>query len=449
MFLASSLVNILLVAGLLFVRRHHDVFEPVKLFAVLYSTAFALLPVWLRPAGAYNHSYFGGGQANLLDAGASLALAGLVLSLMSWWFVIYLGHRALVSHVGPDAQMDKIRPYRILLTAITILLFIAGAWSYIALVRGSGGFYHFLTYTGARSEIFDTFGGYYWGIFFLISSLCLFGAVHMRQSPRAVAAAAVTCFCAFALFQGRDLAIAPLFCLLIFYHYRVKALGLKKILIISLCLVTLASLMREYRASDKDDIHGDRIGFGANFVENYSDNIERTLGSGVEHLDSFMVALRFIETGGEIRRGATLIAWLNPIFRLMGSPTHFQDAGQILDYAANPGHRGFPTAITPSLKGELVLNFGVVGMLLGMLIYGAVLGVVHLISRMAASGSDISLALLPYTLWIVVKVPIDGSHLLFKLAVVITPLVIASTAVWFTRFVTAGSSAVSSRGSQA
>lgn len=72
-----------------------------------------------------------------------------------------------------------------------------------------------------------------------------------------------------------------------------------------------------------------------------------------------------------------------------------------------------------------MLNFGIVGMLLGMLLYGAVLGVLQLISERAAMGSDLSLAVLPYVLWIIVKVPIDGSHLFFKMTVVTTPLVLA------------------------
>ena len=45
------------------------------------------------------------------------------------------------------------------------------------------------------------------------------------------------------------------------------------------CIITIASLMREYRAANEENIHGDSVGFGAEFVGNYSENVQFSLGT--------------------------------------------------------------------------------------------------------------------------------------------------------------------------
>jgi hypothetical protein len=90
---------------------------------------------------------------------------------------------------------------------------------------------------------------------------------------------------------------------------------------------------------------------------------------------------------------------------------------------AHPEHEWSQTALSPSLIGELYLNFSVAGLIVGMFAYGMFMRFLY--NKVLTIPSNPSILMLyPYTLWITAKMIVDGSAHLFRPMMVMLPTIL-------------------------
>jgi hypothetical protein len=226
----------------------------------------------------------------------------------------------------------------------------------------------------------------------------------------------------FSIFQGRELALAPMFCSLVMINYKYKKFKIKSIFILGAFLVVLAAFLLSYRLSDKRQFHRDTSSFVVSFVSNISKNIKRTILFDIEQLDALLISLKYTENSHSYLNGITLVSWVAPFNRhLFDNSIEIIDAGVFLTNKAFPGQFAMGGMI-PSLTGELNLNFGIYGSAICMILYGMVLRLIYTLVGNNRQ-SLIIISLYPYSLWIIGKMVVDGFHLLFYLVTVAFPIV--------------------------
>ena len=284
---------------------NEDLFEPIKLASAFYGLSFGLGPLIVGPFGIYDIWYLGPQVPRLLRTGAYLSLLGYFCMLAAYYLCPVPRNRS--RPLSPAIARKPTRGFFI----GGVVVFLAGFVSYLMLVRSAGGFGHFLTYSGGRSEIFQqSFGGYYWGTLFLLSGLSVVGAAIVAKRPWAVLGLGISISIMLAFFQGRAAAIAPILVSIILIYYGHKRLSTRTLVLTAAALLFLASILGAFRAAeDKGSIRSDVAGFVIEFSTRARDNLVGTISGDIERLDMFMVCYRYVEKEGRRTRWKYIV-WL-------------------------------------------------------------------------------------------------------------------------------------------
>ena len=406
---------------LIFNPWNGDLFEPIKLAAIFYGLSFGVGPLVVGPDGIYDIWYLGSQVPGLLRTGAYLCLLGFLLMVAAYYLTPTPRYRS-----GNSLRAQSRGATRSFLVGGGVVL-LAGFASYLVLLKSAGGLGHFLSYTGGRGDIFeDTFGGWYWGTFFLVSGLSVVGAAIVARRPWTVFGLGITLGALLALFQGRAAAVTPVLVSTILIYYGYKRLSLRTLAITAVTLLFFASLLGVYRATDKNIVKKDVAGFVLEFSARAHDNLLVTFNSGIERLDQFLICYRYVEKEGKGLGGTTLLAWLGPVNRhLFGGALQGHTAGPFLFGLVNPHAKGAKTGILPSLPGELYLNFGLWGLILGQLLYGALLKQISAMTRQHPM-RPLTLAIYPYLTLITTYLIITGTVQLFYVTTVMVGIFTAT-----------------------
>jgi hypothetical protein len=258
----------------------------------------------------------------------------------------------------------------------------------------------------------------------MISGASAISVVLVRRHPALVLLLGIVVGLAYSLFQGRDQMIGPVICALLIINYGYRRIRKRWLALAAVALFFVASMMGYYRALDKEALFENPSYFVRDYFSETGLRIKQTIGKNIEQLDSLMIAIRYIDKTNKHLGGRTLTTWLEPLDRnFLGGVINSVHAGHFMVALVIPELRWSRTALSPSLPGELYLNFGIVGVLVGLFILGAVLNLVFRIAIMKSLTDLRVLMLLPYPLWMVSKTVIDGAGLLFKPLTVVLPLV--------------------------
>ena len=394
-----------------------DICEPIKWVSALYGVSFGIGPLVLAPDGAYNFEYLGAAREELLSYGAMHAFLGF-LCLLGGYF-------ASLRRVDQCQFQELSWAEKNVLTRTGFGLLFVGVFLYIVLIHLAGGFVHFFYYTGGRADIFQgVFGGFYHGAFFMVAGLCALGTAHAKKRPLLIVLLGLLIGAAFGVFQGRDELLGPLCCAVVLIHYCYKRLSLKVVAGVALMLFISASLLGAYRGVEKKAMYKNAGGFIESFVEGISSHLKTTLSKNLEQMDALLIAERYVQVEGKTLNGATLVDWLAPVNRyLLGNAIKSIHPGVLLDYAAISEHRWnkSSTALSPSLIGELYLNFAVTGVIIGLFFYGLVLRWIYVRFIEGRHGQFLR-CLYPFALWVLSKAVVDGTVHFFRLFVVSAPL---------------------------
>lgn len=405
-----------------------DSFEPFKLVTFFYGWSFGLGPLLLAPDGAYQFPYLGGAWERLLSEGALLALIGLI-ALAAGYYLRGSPAKAITTNTIP-AELS--RTERSTISKAGIGLLVIGGAAYAGLVYQAGGLAHFLLYTGGRADIFNGgFGGLYWAAFFLISGLSAVGSAHVQKHPFFVMALALAIGIIFVPFQGREEVIAPIICGLLLVHYGKKPIRLKWITTAAIALVVMASFLAYFRNTEKSSVYKNTDSFVSGYAEHFGSSLLKTLAHNIEQMDAFLIAVRYVELSHKTLEGDTLLNWLEPIDRhVLNGLLASEHPGRFMTILINPEHRWSQTALSPSILGELYLNYAAPGVVVGLFIYGLAIRWLYVKISMTRYHPT-SLMLYPYTIWIISKVVIDGSVHLFRPLVVTAPLLLIQLVFFF------------------
>ncbi len=401
-----------------------DTLEPIKLIAFFYGMSFGLGPLLLAGEGVYQIPYLGGSWLRLLGEGSLWGLIGLCCLLVG-----YYSYPILSRNRGGTTSLILSRGARKTVSIFGVALLAIGAASYLVLVRQAGGLGHFITYSSGRADIFSgAFGGFYFGTFFLISGLGAISCIHAKKHPLIIMGVAVVIGGAYSLFQGREEAIAPIICGIISIHYGHRRLKTRWLIIAGAIIILLASFIGYFRSAEKSQSHKTDVVIG-DFGQKIQIHLRKTLSQNLEQMDAFLIALRYVETTHKTLGGDTLLAWFEPIDRhILGNIIDSVQAGRFMTILVIPEHRWSNTALSPSILGELYLNFSYQGIIVGLLLYGVIVRWLYeKVSRV--DSNPLILMVYPYTIWILSKAVIDGSGLLFRPFIIALPILVISLAI--------------------
>jgi hypothetical protein len=394
-----------------------DTLEPIKLIGFFYGMSFGLGPLLLAGQGNYHFDYLGGAWVRLLSEGSLWALAGLACLLLGYYVYPARSAKREETHgVEPPQQA------RWVFSSIGIIFLGLGAASYMILVRLAGGLGHFVSYSAGRADIFGgVFGGFYFGTFFMIAGLGALACVHAKKHPFMIMTLALAIGLAYSLFQGREEAFAPIVCGMIAIHYGHERLKMQWLAIAGAVLIILASFLGYFRAADKSEPRKD---FVAEYRQNIQTHFVSTLSANLEQMDAFLIALRYVETTHKTFGGRTLISWVEPVDKhILGNVIDSVGAGRFMDILVFPEHEMSNTALSPSILGELYINFAGTGIVIGLFLYGFFARALYA-RVVAANRNPLIMIVYPYAIWILSKAVIDGVTLFFRPFVVALPAVL-------------------------
>jgi len=400
--------------------KRRDPFEAIKFPACLYGLSFGVSPLVLMDEGIYRIRYLGNHWGSLVEQGAILAMFGFFFLMIGYFTGGKIASRKYKFRIR---EITKKGERNLIIIGWGLLL--VGFVCYFLLVFRSGGVQHFLSYKGGRADIFQqTFGGFYWGAFFMISGQCLLGVAIVKKHPYWLLLLSILVGVMFGLFQGREQFISPVFCGFVMFHYGYKRISMKILGILAIIMLVLASMYGAYRGLDKKEVGKNPSQFVSTYFANSGDYLKKTLSANIEQLDSLLISIRYVDTTNIALSGRTLLMAIAPLNRLIfNNYLETIHAGSFMDKLANPEHKYSRTALSPSLPGELYLNFKTTGVLVGLFMYGVILRIMYSPFEYSNKPGAI-LALYPYALWNIGKMVIDGIGLLFKLVTVFVPLLL-------------------------
>jgi len=379
-------------------------------------------------------------------------------------FIIYLflgiGMRGLLIQVGAinaeynaPSSNDLFFAYAYLLTATALLSLYAGyflrKWTslerwlkkniYLAEARTSSldnffsllcaiiGLISFAVFFFLNSDVIEfgrnpnkvaeiSYGG---GIYFItmLAHFPVVGAlltISKRMKPSRVILFAVNfifIFFWFAIMSRKGLLTEFLIGLVIVYHYRVKRLKLKSLLIIGFLAFSLVTATFYYRWFGIDYHSGASVLEQQGLIRFL---IEPVLGRSY-HIDVFIIIIDKVRSFGDLKLGSTLnelLFFFIPRGLWPEKPLSFgyTFGSDFLNYVDNP------SAFSTSLIGELYLNFYIPGIIFGFFLIGRFMRSVY--EGLVANGSGIAIVLygiICYRLVHMVEGPI-AAHLIFTLA---------------------------------
>jgi len=168
----------------------------------------------------------------------------------------------------------------------------------------------------------------------------------------------------------------PLYYAMILYHYRRRCIGIFKAVLLGLsAFLASAYFLLTQRVFDYD------FGASGELVQTLLATPEQFFGVLISRfygLDSLMVCVRMTESSGHYLWGSSFIElfyWFIPRALWAGKPYSFsyQFAVPFSDYTGYASE----AFVTPSFFGELYLNFGICGILVGSVAFGIIARAVY------------------------------------------------------------------------
>lgn len=399
-------------------ERPRDTLTPAKIATLLYTASFSIAPLWLASLGAYHIPYFGRDVESLLGITAAMTVLGYLFFLLGYFIVTRIRNSGQMSQVLLSQRQTR---YTIFCAMVLAVL---GMTSYSVLVINSGGLGRLLGYSGGRADIFaGVYGGWFWGIHLLFAAYGLFAIVAIQKHPWLCLILALCLAVAFTPLQGRDIVVAPIFCWLLFYHGLHKPLRWRNVLIGTLTIILLGSLVGAFRSGNIRDDFGN---FLSTFIDRAGYHLTEVISQNIEQLDTAMTSVRYIEKGNATLGPMVLMAWAEPLDRaLLGDIIPSIDSSVFIDLLLIPEHKGWNTATSPSLPGELYLSLGWFGVIIGMTVYGSVFA---LFMRWydTRGRNPILYAAYPFVVFMVSKMIIDGTLQAFRPILVLSVVLVCT-----------------------
>ncbi|MFO1368935.1 MAG: hypothetical protein U1F46_08065 [Marinagarivorans sp.] len=391
---------LLMMAALVFCLYHKsaDVLSPAKIFTVLYCASFALLPFWLVSVGGYNFRYIKAMVPELMNKGSEMALMGYLFFLAGYF--ISLG---LFSGKGQKVNsFDWSKPY-ISFCYLALLSF--GILCFLMIFYTLGGVQHFTAFKQGRADLLvGVYGGYFWGMHLLISGYCIFCVKHISRSPVICLALAVMVAGLFSVLQGRDMVVAPFFCWLVLFDGFRRSISFKVILLFLFVLMILSSMIGAVRSGEMGGSLGE---FVTVFFGNALLYFAKLLAANIEQFDTAMAAIKHADIDGRVGI-MVLMSWFEPIDRaLFGNSVNSINSGVLIDLLLMPEHKGWNTAASPSIIGELYLAFKWLGIAFGMLFVGIFFALLSIWYDRRQKNS-LLFAAYPFVLYVATKMIVDG-----------------------------------------
>jgi len=409
-------------AAICFGAEVKNVFDPLKCVTALYVTAFAILPVVLDPPdlSEYSKSAVHDGQRYLLIY-FCIFLVGYML-----WHVLFSVKAK--PHAAQPVQIKDRSGIGILLFAG--LIFMIGLTCYLYAIVKSGGIGALVNFSGTRAHLLANVHGIFHKLsLFMAAGFALYAVTTIQKRPILVGIVAFALAALYSLFMGRALAFTPIMIFMVLYHYQVKRVKARYIAIGMVAGIVLLSVTATLRSAGKDRqaMLSNPTAFVKEFADIAGERVERTLLNYFEFLDTFMLVKKYVEDGEPLLKGHTMTAWFEPFDRNLFDDKLVDSvsAGNFVRTLKNPWFKGKAQGSWPSIPGELILNFGLLGAGLGMFIFGAI---AQMISRFLRAGSCslIAMAIHPYLLYIFVFCTFGGTYPLTNIVIFSAPLLFIS-----------------------
>jgi oligosaccharide repeat unit polymerase len=413
LFMSCSFLLALACMTFVVLHRPGETLVAAKVASLLYAASFCYAPLWLYEMGAFRIPYYGLDPRPLMGVTSFITLVGYLSFLTGYFLMLRLLPRPLPAADGRQHDSDARQRRFALLYALPVALF--GAICYVKLVAGSGGFAHLLTYTGGRADILSgTYGGWFWGAHVLFVAHGLVAVATIARHPWLCLALALALAAAFVPLQGRDIVVGPVFCWLLFYHTLRKPLPWRTVAVGALACVLIAALLAAFRTGGNRVVMNDGSGFVSAFSANAGKHLTGVLSANIDQLNTAMIAVRYVELHGETIGPAALMSWFAPISRqFFGGTIPFIYTGVFMDLLVNPQHRGWNTALSPSLPGELYISRGWPGIGVGLPLYGALFALFTVWSERRAL-RPLLFAAYPFVVYMSAKMIVDGTTHAFR-----------------------------------
>jgi oligosaccharide repeat unit polymerase len=394
-------------------HRPGETLLPAKVASLLYAASFCYAPVWLYDKGAFRVPYYGLDPRPLMGATSFVTLVGYLLFLVGYFLVLRLLRRPAGSGADttPDAAARQRRFALIFAVPVTLL----GAFCYVKLVAGSGGLTHLLSYSGGRADILSgTYGGWFWGAHVLFVAYGLVAVAIMGRHPWLCLALALALAAAFVPLQGRDIVVGPVFCWLLFYHTLRKPLPWRTVALGAVAIVLIAAMLAAFRSGGNRLAMHDGGGFISTFSANAGKHLTGVVSANIDQLDTAMIAVQYVELNDQTIGAAALMSWLAPISRqFFGGSIPFIYTGVFMDLLVVPQHRGWNTALSPSLPGELYISLGWPGVGIGLTLFGVLFALFTVWSDRRAL-RPLLFAAYPFVVYMSAKMIVDGTTHAFR-----------------------------------
>lgn len=418
LFVASVWLMAMLCTVFVLAERPGEIFTAAKVASLLYITSFSIAPLWLADVGNYRASYYGSSVEDLLGDTAVMALVGYIAFLIGYFAVTRF--RVGVETAGLSMSARQ-RRYALLCACV---LGCAGLASYFVILMSVGGLGRLLGYVGGRADILaGTYGGWFWGMHLLFAAYGLFSIVAMPKHPWLCFALAILMAAAFAPLQGRDIVIAPIFCWLLFFNALRKPLRWRVVILGAIVIVLVSALLGAFRSGT---VRNDAEGFLTSFAGRVGQHLADVVGQNVEQLDTAMVAVRYVEKEKGTIGPMVLSSWAEPLDRaFLGDVIPSIFSGVFIDLLLMPEHKGWATAASPSLPGELYIGLGWPGVIVGLSTFGAALG---FLTRWhdRRFRNPLLFSAYPFLVYMTAKMVVDGTTHAFRPLIVFTAILICT-----------------------
>jgi len=408
---------LLAVAGLTFVVLHQpgQTLMPAKVASLLYAASFSYAPLWLADRGVFRLPYFGLDPRDLMGVTSFITLAGYVAFLVGYFVSLRLLRRRTAEGMTPPHRGVDVgrQPFALLWAVVVGML---GVFCYVKLVVGSGGLAHLLAYSGGRADITSgVYGGWFWGAHLLFAAYGLFAVAAMRAHRWLCLLLALALAAVFVPLQGRDIVVGPVFCWLVFAHVLHKPLRWRSVILGGCAIVVIAALLAAYRTGGNRLAAQDLGAFVGSFYDHAEKHLTDVLSANINQLETAMIAVRYVEVNGHTIGPTALLSWLAPLNRqFFGGAIPSIYTGVFMDLLVNPQHRGWNTALSPSLPGELYISLGWWGISLGMLVYGAGFALLTIWVQRGVLLRPLLFAAYPFVVYMAAKMVVDGTTHAFR-----------------------------------
>jgi hypothetical protein len=401
-FILCSWLTAVLCIIFVFWERPTETLTAAKVTALLYCASFAIGPVWLAEVRGYRWFYFGNEVEELLSAASVLTLVGSICFLLGYFSVTRLSART--NTIAATLPHDF--PVRGAMTGAVILGSI-GFVSYVGLVINSGGIGRLLGYVGGRADMLaGVYGAWFWGMHLLFAAFGLLCVATMSKHPWLCLLVALMLSAAFVPLQGRDIVVAPIFCWLLMYSALHRRLRWRTVVSGILVIVLMSALLGAFRGGN---IRNNAEDFLSTFQENATEHMIKVVSDNIEQLDAVMTAVSHEYKGNKPIGPMVLASWVEPVDRaLLGDIIPSIYSGIYIDRLLMPEHKGWNTAASPSLPGELYIGMRWKGLIFGMTLYGVAMG---MLSRWhdGRYRNPVMYAAYPFVVYILAKMVVDGT----------------------------------------